>query len=40
MSHKKALAITAPLPNAGGHQSFCKSGRFAKDIYFRFAKVH
>ncbi len=23
----------------GRHQSFCKSGRSAKDIYFRFAKV-
>ena len=25
---------------AGGQQSFCKSGRSAKDNYFRFAKVH
>ena len=29
--------LTAPLPNAGGQQSICKSGRSAKDNYFRFA---
>ena len=26
--------ITAPLPNAGGQQSICKSGRFAGTIIF------
>ena len=32
--------ITHAKQQFGRHQSFCKSGRFAKDIYFRFAKVH
>jgi hypothetical protein len=26
--------LTAPKTYAGGHQSICKQGRFAKDIYF------
>ena len=26
--------LTAPLPNAGGQQSICKSGRFAGTIIF------
>jgi hypothetical protein len=39
MTSKKPEPLTAPTSNAGGHQSFCKSGRSAKDSYFRFAKV-
>ena len=28
------LLITAPLPNAAGQQSICKSSPFGKDVYF------
>ena len=38
--HGGNWVLTAPTSNAGGHQSFCKQGRSAKDNYFRFAKVH
>jgi hypothetical protein len=31
---RKLLVVTAPLPNAGGQQSICKSGRFAGTIIF------
>jgi hypothetical protein len=39
-TYKNAQQLTAPTSNAGRQQSFCKSGRSAKDNYFRFAKVH
>ena len=34
------LHITHALHNWGIEEGFCKIGRFAKDSYFRFAKVH
>jgi hypothetical protein len=33
-TNEKGERITAPLPNAGGQQSICKSGRFAGTIIF------